>query len=355
VDGKVNMYEDRARILIVKHGALGDVLRISYLLPGLLQVYGCHSEIYWYTHPGSLDLLRFNPYIYRIVTNSDEITGVRFDLVLSFDDELEQAMVAGSMYCRKLVGAYVEEGRVVYTEDSSEWFDMGIISRFGEDHADRLKKLNKRSHAHIFSKMLGVTVKDPYFKNSPIIESYWERILSGPFFKLGINPAAGARWPSKSLRECEILPLIESAVLLKVGERPVKVFLLGEGEVRLTFMEVERVLGRCVTTLNTSSSVLDLAAAVKALDYLISSDSLALHLGIAQGIRNLSFYAPTSAVEIETFGLGVKVISTSEDYCSYERDADNTSITAERIMSAFCDHLHSDGEKVVSCVKKRPA
>jgi heptosyltransferase II len=49
----------------------------------------------------------------------------------------------------------------------------------------------------------------------------------------------------------------------------------------------------------------------------------------------LSFYAPTSAVEIETFGLGVKVISTSPDYCNYQRDADNSSITATRIMAAF--------------------
>ena len=78
-------------------------------------------------------------------------------------------------------------------------------------------------------------------------------------------------------------------------------------------------------------SLLEFAAVIKNMDYLISADTMALHLAIAQKVKNISFYAPTSAVEIDVFGLGEKVISTSEDYCSYEKEADNSTITAERI------------------------
>ncbi len=92
---------------------------------------------------------------------------------------------------------------------------------------------------------------------------------------------------------------------------------------------------------DTEQSILIFASVIKACDYIITSDSLALHLAIAQKIPNLSFYAPTSAAEIDTFGTGVKVISTSEDYCSYKPDADNSTITNDRILKALKKHLTS--------------
>jgi heptosyltransferase-2 len=95
--------------------------------------------------------------------------------------------------------------------------------------------------------------------------------------------------------------------------------------------------GRIVVP-DTSASTLELAAAIRAVDYLVTTDSLALHLAIAQGVPNLSFYAPTSAAEIETFGTGVKLLSTAPDYCSYRGDADNASITAARLLPLLKDH-----------------
>ena len=64
---------------------------------------------------------------------------------------------------------------------------------------------------------------------------------------------------------------------------------------------------------------------------LIVSDTLALHIAISQKIKTISYYAPTSAVEIETFGRGEKIISTSKDYCTYKPNVDNTTITAQKI------------------------
>lgn len=87
--------------------------------------------------------------------------------------------------------------------------------------------------------------------------------------------------------------------------------------------------------LGSDASVLDFAAHVKALAFLITSESLALHLAISQSVPSLSFYAPTSAAEIGTFGRGIKVCSTTHDYCSYRPDADNSTITAERLWEAF--------------------
>ena len=55
------------------------------------------------------------------------------------------------------------------------------------------------------------------------------------------------------------------------------------------------------------------------------------------------FFAPTSAAEIELYGRGEKVVSTSADYCSYKADADNSSITAERLCAAVVRQLELGG------------
>jgi heptosyltransferase-2 len=58
-----------------------------------------------------------------------------------------------------------------------------------------------------------------------------------------------------------------------------------------------------------------------------------MHLAIAQDVPTLAFFAPTSAVEIDGFGRVQKVVSTAPDYCSYRSDADNSSVTAGRLLA----------------------
>ncbi|MFM7297005.1 MAG: hypothetical protein ACKO4Q_07260, partial [Planctomycetota bacterium] len=59
----------------------------------------------------------------------------------------------------------------------------------------------------------------------------------------------------------------------------------------------------------------------------------------ARGVRIVSFFAPTSAAEIELYGQGEKVVSTAPDYCSYKPDADTASLTPERIADATLRQL----------------
>lgn len=114
------------------------------------------------------------------------------------------------------------------------------------------------------------------------------------------------------------------------------VVLLGAGQ---DFTKNQRLVAQYgaanLVAICTDDSVQHLAAAVGGLDYLISSDSLALHLAIAQDVAFTAFFSPTSAVEIDDWGIGTKVASTAPDYCSYRKDADNSTITADRIIDAI--------------------
>ncbi len=49
----------------------------------------------------------------------------------------------------------------------------------------------------------------------------------------------------------------------------------------------------------------------------------------------VAFFAPTSAAEIELYGRGAKVASTAPDACSYRPDADNSTVTVERLLDAI--------------------
>jgi heptosyltransferase-2 len=243
----------------------------------------------------------------------------------------------------RIVGAYHRDGQIVYTADSASWFDMGLRSRFGKERADKLKKINSRSHADIFAEVFEVDQPEPHFYGDVGLEESYRSWLGNCSLALGINPFAGGRWPAKELRASELEALI--ALLLAprgVLSRGGSAILIGAGKDREKNLALADVVSDPrLRVADTDASPLHLAALIHELDLMISSDSLAMHLAIAQGVPTVAFFAPTSAVEIDNFGRLLKVVSTSPDYCSYRKDADNSTITHSRLLQALT-LLHTD-------------
>jgi heptosyltransferase-2 len=328
-------------ILIVKFGSLGDVVRTSYILPGLDRKYD-RPAIHWLTSAESFDLLRFNPYVSDLHMNAPDkaLLETPFDLIISLDDEEEVLSLIEDVPCRRWSGAFYRGGKPSYTEESSEWFDMGLISHFGKEKADELKKANRREHHRILADMLDIEIEGPLFYNSTFIEDRMSRLFSPDYFNIGVNSGAGSRWHSKQLEMDETVALIERLLQTDMKGRQARVYLLGGRDEAGRHATIKGAISseRLIDP-GVGHSLLEFAAIVRCCDYVITSDSLALHLAISQNVRNLSFYAPTSAAEIGTFGTGVKVTSLSDDYCSYRKEADNSSITSERIFHAMKEHV----------------
>ena len=329
------------KILILKFSALGDVVRTSYILPGLCEKYD-NPVIDWITSPAGQELLRHNPYI-RLLASPQ--TGLEFlesnyyDLVLSFDDEEDVLKIVDKASHKKVVGAYLQDGRKYYSRDSSEWFDMGLISYDGKESADLKKKHNQREHNQIFADMLGIKIDQGIFYNSSWIKERIQKQFDKTVFNIGINSSACMRWKSKEMPFNEVCRLIERLHQYRVDNKKIKIHLLGgRSEETRNFEIREHVCKYDVKDWGGGNTLLEFAAIVKECDYVISSDSLALHLAISQKIYNLSFFAPTSASEIGTFETGIKVVSLSDDYCNYGPDSDNSTITADRIIDAFKTH-----------------
>jgi heptosyltransferase-2 len=331
------------RILIIKRGALGDVVRTSYFAAALKKAHTTGVHITWLTAPSAGPLLQFNPFVDRIVTSFDELKGQHYDHIYSLDDELETLQGLATLKTARITGAYLDGERPVYTADAAGWFDMGLLSRFGKERADQLKKENRRGHAEIFCEIFGVEHVEPMFYGDPREEQWAHEWLGTGYFTVAVNPFAGGRWPSKELREGELRRLIPKLLEHDSPDgRPMRVVLLGAGPDRKrNLVLAEEIAFERLWVAETDASPLRLAAVIGASDALISSDSLALHLGIAQRVPFVAFFAPTSADEIDTFGYGVKVVSTAQDYCSYKSDADNSTVTADRLLEAFDELIGS--------------
>lgn len=320
-------------ILIVKKGALGDVVRTSYFAGALRRKYGTNLCLSWLTSAEAQPLLKYNPNINLLTDNVHDLRDQMFDRIFSLDDERNILQEVGTLRTTKLSGAYLDpSGQATYSADSAEWFDMGLLSRLGKDKADQLKRANKRSHSEIFSNIFDVSNVSPEFfdKNQHKVSASRDRSTEGRL--IGINPFAGGRWRSKQLRKDELQRLIQRLLNEALCEQ---IHMFGSGsDYESNCRLANHFADARIISIHTDSSVLDLAVAVSSVDLMITSDSLALHLAVAQRVPIVAFFAPTSASEIDLFGRGIKVTSTSPDYCSYRSDADNSSITANRLIDA---------------------
>lgn len=322
-------------ILIVKHGALGDVVRTSYFAKALKAKHP-HLQIHWITNQACVNLLRFNPYIDHIYTHFDQLPKYEFDIIYSLDDESAALEGVAKIATKRIEGAFLTpNGAIDYSDKSSYWFDMGLISKFGKETADTKKKENQRSHNEIFKEIFEVESAPPNFYGSPKYASIKNRYKDE--LVIGINPFAGGRWKSKEL-PAEELPDLIKKLASRADENGIKIrfHLFGAGEDYLRNLEVSKQFqNNLVEAISSDESVLLLASEIRNVNFLITSDSLAVHLAAAQGIPFLAFFAPTSASEIDTFGLGSKITSTSSEYCNYSPQSCNKSISANRVFEAF--------------------
>jgi heptosyltransferase-2 len=347
-------------ILVIKTGALGDVLRTTSILPGLRKSVP-DASVTWITAPAAVDLLRTNPLVDEVVAldpqNKSAVEAViaklgprDFERVVSLDDEVPLCRLASRMKTTRLSGAFERlDGTRAYTPDVAPWFDMGLLSVHGKARADELKIVNTKSQPRIYADMLRIEMSKPMLRlpeDATAFARDFERRhgLGGDVRVIGLNTGAGGRWTSKQL-PVERTVALARLLAHDLGRRVRFLVLGGATEVernRAILAELaENGLRDVAVDAGCDNALLPFASLVGLCNVLVTSDSLALHMAIALDVRTVAFFAPTSAAEIELYGLGEKVVSTAPDYCSYRADADNSSITPERLRDAVVRQLRA--------------
>jgi ADP-heptose:LPS heptosyltransferase len=310
------------RLLIVKLDAMGDVLRSTALLPPLAEAHP-RAAITWITRKESVALLQRNPYVAEVLEFGPEalvhLQTRTFDRVINLDAAKASAALATAAKSNRKDGYVLDErGYVQPTNDAArQWLEAGVfddIKRQGratyQDRMAAILGLSGRTHRYVFD--LG---DDEWGHARARLESIGVN-LQRPV--IGLNTGAGGRWPLKQWREDGYLEL-----LARLGRHDdLQVLLLGgPGEKERN----ERLIAASAVPVfdpGCDHAVRDFAALLGHSDVVVTGDTLAMHLSLALRKRTVALFGPTSAAEIELYGLGEKVVPDMACLSCYKTSCD---------------------------------
>lgn len=310
------------RLLIIKLDAMGDVLRTTALLPALAQAHP-GAAITWITRRESCPLLERNPYISEILQYGEDALlqlGVRtFDRVINLDASKTSAALASMAKAKQKDGFILDErGCVQPTNPAARrWFEMGIF--------DDLKRQGTRTYQDLMLEIIGLSAAPHHYVFEMAEEelararAHIEQLgvdLSRPV--IGLNSGAGRRWELKQWREGGYVELLERLA----RKSNAQFVLLGGPEERERH---QRLISSSRVPLFDSgcdNPVRSFAAIVAACSLVVCGDTLAMHLALALGRPTIVLFGPTSAAEIEMYGLGEKVVPKMDCLACYKPTCD---------------------------------
>jgi len=296
------------RVLIVKLDAMGDVLRSTALLPPLAEVHP-RAAITWITRKESVPLLQRNPFITEVVELGVEalvhLQTRTFDRVINLDASKTSAALASAARSNRKDGFVLDErGYVQPTNEAARsWLEAGVF--------DDIKRQGSATYQDRMAAILGLSGRNHQYvlelSADEIARARAHLASIGLDFRrpvIGLNTGAGGRWPLKQWREEGYVDLIS-----RVARRENVQFLLLGGPA-----EQERndrlKLASSVPLLDPGcdNSVRHFASLLSHCSVVVTGDTLAMHLALALRKRAVVLFGPTSAAEIELYGLGEKVV-----------------------------------------------
>jgi heptosyltransferase-2 len=308
-------------ILIIKLAAIGDVIRTTSLLPGLREKYpdGC---ITWLTDESAFPLLRANPLIDRLypftVDGIASVMAAEYDLLLNFEKE-PRALGVGRMCAAKFRKGFAPSrvGSVMHADADSEYaLRLGL--------SDKLKfEESTKTYPQIIYEMASL----PYEGQEYVLEltetaaDFARRFAEHHGLEdegtkvVGINTGCGTVFPTKRWTLEGFVELIDELATLP----GVKLALLGgQLEVEYNRAILERVGDKIIDT-GCGNSMEEFLGLIERCDLVVTADSLAMHLAIGRRKQVVALFGPTSAVEVDLFGRGEKVVSDLPCACCYKK------------------------------------
>jgi len=310
------------RLLIIKLDAMGDVLRTTALLPALAEAHP-RAAITWITRKESRPLLERNPYITEIVTYGEDaliqLQTRTFDRVINLDAGKTSAALASAANAPRKDGFVLDpRGVVQATNDAARaWLQLGVF--------DDLKRQNVRTYQDLMADILEL----PGCSHRYVFElgdderargrAQLERLgvdFTHPV--IGLNTGAGHRWELKQWREDGYIELIERLARTHGAQ----FVLLGGPEERERHVRLQAACTVPLIDGGCDNPVRAFAALVAACTLVVTGDTLAMHLSLALGRRTIVLFGPTSAPEIDLYGLGEKVVPRMECLGCYKPSCD---------------------------------
>jgi heptosyltransferase-2 len=316
---KISISQENKRILIIKLGAMGDVLRTTFLLWGLKELYP-KSTISWIVDNNNAAVLEHNTFINNIITNDKNtfrfLINTFFDIVINLDLAFESLSLTKLSNKAKVIGFTLDDNRNIIPSNNFalQWLKMSAY--------DELKKSNSFTYQHWMAQIVSLP-KDNYEIIVPLRKETQERALK--FLKdnnifqnqkiLGINPGAGKRW---NLKKWTIDGFIETAK--HFSKKGYIILLLGgkqdEKEIDAIF---KKNIPNVIST-GTNNTIADFFAKINLCNAVLCGDTMALHAALGLKKNVVALFGPTSINEIEIYSRGIKIQGKKDCVTCYKQE-----------------------------------
>ncbi len=300
------------RIVIIKLGAIGDALRTTPLLQGLKRVFP-RRHVTWITDAQSYPVLDQNPLIDQLLTIDSGKTEIllpqEFDYLFCLDKDPAAIALAMRLSAVNRRGfAMTPYGTLDTFNDAANYsLILGL-----DDH---LKfNINRKTYQEMLFEIAEIDYeKDGYVYHLDDEDRLWagrfreDLNATGRGPRIGLNTGCGRvfatkRWPAHHFASL--------AELLR-SQLDARVYLLGgEAEVAGNRLLESRLSPDVVNT--GSHPLTRFAGILSHMDCVVTGDTLAMHLALAVERTTGALFGPTCHREIEFYGRGIAIVSSSD-------------------------------------------
>lgn len=321
------------KIVIVKLGALGDVMRTTPVLFAFRRKYP-RAHITWVTKRNAKDMLEQTPRINRLVFVDDPDNGgalrllaEEFDELHCYDKEDAAIGLATLIKAKKKFGFHLNpQGQMAPLNKGSEYcFDLGL--------SDDLKfNKNEKTYQEVTYECSDLNVPhpmDPYdfvLKESDreaakflIKRLRWDTkkgVTRPPV--IGLNTGSGKVFRTKQWLEEYFLDLAKQ---LKKKHKA-KILLLGGEDEDARNKRLASQLKGIAHYPGCGFSIRQFAGLLEQCDAVVTGDTLAMHLTLAVGTPAVVLFGSTCEQEVDLYGLGQKIISKPSCAPCYKNECD---------------------------------
>lgn len=295
------------RILIIKLGAIGDVIRTTPLLRSLKEQHPA-AAIYWLTHtPEIVPRLVDFPMEFSL-RNIVALRSIPFNLLYNLDKDLEACALAAQIPATEKRGFTLKNGIAAPIDELARpKFETGLF--------DDVSKANTRSYVQEIFDICGLEFKgERYLLDAFAADGYsWK--LSGTKPVIGLNTGCGGRWTSRLWPEKNWKAL---AVALK--KHGFDVVLLGGNQEDSKNRELAKASGAKYFGHFPLRQFINL---VDQCDLVVTGVTMAMHITIGLGKKIVLFNNIFNKHEFDLYQNGILLEPSKPCRCFYQASCTN--------------------------------
>lgn len=321
------------KILIIKLGALGDVMRTTPILFAFRRKYP-RAHITWVTKRNAKDMLETTPRVNRLVYVDDPDNGgvlrlmaEEFDEVHCYDKEDPAIALATLAKAKKKYGFHLNaQGHMAPLNAASEYcFDLGLSDelKFHKNTKTYQEVTYECSELEIPEPMdpydFTITDRDREAAKFIMKRLRWDtkKTVSRPPI-IGLNTGAGRVFRTKQWLEEYFLELAKQ---LKKKNKA-RILLLGGEDEDARNKRLASKLKGIAHYPGCGFSIRQFAGLIEQCDALVTGDTLAMHISLALGTKTITLFGSTCEQEVDMYGLGRKLVSKPACAPCYKNECD---------------------------------